>query len=475
MNKYNEKELKKFIKRNKKEKNKRGGKTMSKNVGAAKRELLFSRIKGDKAITLVALIITIIILLILAGVSLSFVFNGGILDKAQSAVNEYQNASQKEQNLLDQIDKYIENELGDIANDEPKVPNVDENGLATENTTIVAKDDPSIQIVIPKGFAPAILKTGTTQSLPGENGAVKEIMPAEEWNNVTKEDINRGIVVVDNTITYDGGQSSGNVPDFNEYVWIPMPDSSKFARIAWTTPYGHNESGVWGNWNSKQLLSEVSAQYRWWEATTLKEYIDMVSSVSRNKGFYISRYEASQKDSTIAQSKREKNPWVNVTQTTAITVSNNMNESINSHLIYGIEWDSILQWLLDSNATIGSETSGDTKTITIDDIQSDSSTWGNYANSVGGAATNSGDLQSGGTNEYWKVNNIYNLAGNVWEWTQEKYSTGTDRVNRGGNYSSNADSNIVAFRNVGWEGWKDNYGRFQSQLLCVVLYSDSEN
>ena len=60
--------------------------------------------KRNKGITLVALIITIIILLILAGVSLSFVFNGGILDKAQSAVNEYQNASQKEQNLLDQID-----------------------------------------------------------------------------------------------------------------------------------------------------------------------------------------------------------------------------------------------------------------------------------------------------------------------------------------------------------------------------------
>ena len=145
--------------------------------------------KRNKGITLVALIITIIILLILAGVSLSFVFNGGILDKAQSAVNEYQNASQKEQNLLDQIDKYIENELGDIANDEPIVPSVDNNGLATENTTIVAKDDSSIQIVIPKGFAPAILQTGTTQSLPGENGAVKEIMPADEWNNITKEDI----------------------------------------------------------------------------------------------------------------------------------------------------------------------------------------------------------------------------------------------------------------------------------------------
>ena len=76
-------------------------------------------LKRNKGITLVALIITIIILLILAGVSLSFVFNGGILDKAQQAVNEYENASQKEQNLLDQIDKYIENELdGSNADDD---------------------------------------------------------------------------------------------------------------------------------------------------------------------------------------------------------------------------------------------------------------------------------------------------------------------------------------------------------------------
>ena len=75
-------------------------------------------LKNKSGITLVALIITIIILLILAGVSLSFVFNGGILDKAQQAVNEYENASQKEQNLLDQINKYIENELGGGSTDD---------------------------------------------------------------------------------------------------------------------------------------------------------------------------------------------------------------------------------------------------------------------------------------------------------------------------------------------------------------------
>ena len=173
----------------------------------------------------------------------------------------------------------------------------------------------------------------------------------------------------------------------------------------------------------------------------------MVSSVSINKGFYISRYEASQKGSATAQSKRGQNPWTSVSQTSAITASSNMKESLNSHLIYGIEWDSVLQWAIDSQAKIGSA-SGGTKTITEDDVESDSRSWGNYGNSVGGAATNSGSRKPGGTNEYWKVNNIYDLAGNVWEWTQEKYSTGTGRAPRGGYYNRNGDSTPAAYRNV---------------------------
>ena len=125
---------------------------------------------------------------------------------------------------------------------------------------VLLLDEPSIQIVIPKGFAPAILQTGTTQSLPGENGAVKEIMPAEEWNNITKEDINRGIVVVDHAITYDNGQTTGTVSDFNEYVWIPMPDSSKFARVAWNGPYLTDELK-----NGIHPLNEVSTENAYWQ------------------------------------------------------------------------------------------------------------------------------------------------------------------------------------------------------------------
>ena len=291
----------------------------------------------NRGITLVALIITIIVLLILAGVSLSFVFNGGILDKSQQAVDKYQNESEKEQDILDKIDGYLENELGGGTGGGTSVPSVDEDGLAKENTTITT-DDPNVQIVIPKGFAPVILQTGRTDSLPGENGAVKEIMPKEDWNSITADQINKGIVVVDHAITY-----TGIVPDFNEYVWVPIVDSSKFSRVTWNGPYYANESK-----NGEHPLADVSTSNQFWEETTSLEYKSMVSSVSSNKGFYISRYEASQKDSLTAQSKRGQNPWVNISQTTAITASSNMNAEINSHLVYGIEWDSVLQWALDS-------------------------------------------------------------------------------------------------------------------------------
>ena len=69
-------------------------------------------LKSNKAITLVALIITIIILLILAGVSLSMVLgDNGLINKAQSSVDKYQQSANNEQLMLDSIEEYIESKL----------------------------------------------------------------------------------------------------------------------------------------------------------------------------------------------------------------------------------------------------------------------------------------------------------------------------------------------------------------------------
>lgn len=70
--------------------------------------------KENKGITLVALIITIIVLLILAGVSITFALQGNLINNAQTAVNEYDNAATNEAELLNFINQTIDNKINEI-------------------------------------------------------------------------------------------------------------------------------------------------------------------------------------------------------------------------------------------------------------------------------------------------------------------------------------------------------------------------
>ena len=134
------------------------------------KEKILEKMKNKNGITLIALIITIIVLLILAGVALATLTGeGSIIENAENAVGQYNNSVIKEQQLLNEIEKYFQNYLeGGNPPEDPPAPTgpVDEDGLATENTTIKPDPNSDLQITIPAGFAPAILATGTTQSLP---------------------------------------------------------------------------------------------------------------------------------------------------------------------------------------------------------------------------------------------------------------------------------------------------------------------
>ena len=403
-------------------------------------------------------------LLILAGVALATLTGqGNIIGNAENAVDKYNNSVASEQQLLNEIEKYFQNYLegGNGGNpptppDPVETPEVNEDGLATENTTIKPDPDSNVQITIPAGFAPAILATETTQSLPGQDGSVKSIMPADQWNSITVEDINKGIVIVDNPITYDNGQTTGTTPDFNEYVWIPIPNFDEdFKRTAWTI----------GTSSTPQNLANESTEDAYWEDTTTQEYQNMLASVENYKGFYIGRYEASQGANDIAQSKRNTSPWIEVAQTTAITACASNTITANMHLMYGVEWDSVLNWLI-GNAEISKESSEDSTEMTIDDIQTNSCSWGNYSDSTGDAETNSGSKRNTGYSEYWKANNIYDLAGNVYEWTQEKYSTGTSRASRGGIFSTNGVFNPAAGRVSDRESVTLYVWRVSQQFFC---------
>ena len=154
-------------------------------------------------------------------------------------------------------------------------------------------------------------------------------------------------------------------------------------------------------------------------------------SVEENGGFYIGRYEASYDDSVsggrVASKKSENTNrtgssdaledgmlWNYVSQIEALEKSKEMYKGI-STLLTGAAWDRTLGWLEETGA------------VSPIEIVGDSSTWGNYSDDK---FPNTTGLINTGKYDETKRNNIYDLAGNLWEWTTEAYNT-TSRVNRG--------------------------------------------
>ena len=222
----------------------------------------------------------------------------------------------------------------------------------------------------------------------------------------SKEDeqtINTGLVVIG--------------PDGSEFVWVPTT-TTKLQRVNFAP------SGIW---NSSYELSDSKSNYAYYDETDSIEYINMKNSVEKYGGFYIGRYEASKSDDKnipvvkkITTSDKGK-IWTNISPQDMKIVCNNMysnNETVSGFLTYGINFDTTLQWLIDSGAK------------TEEDIRVDSTSWGNYSNN-----TFTGNVKSGTTGmfEETKANNIYDLAGNYWEWTAERF--GDNYVMRSGGYN----------------------------------------
>ena len=170
-------------------------------------------------------------------------------------------------------------------------------------------------------------------------------------------------------------------------------------------------------------------------------------SVNTYGGFYIARYEAgdgdangtprssSSSNSNTVVSKKGAIVYNYISQTDSITRAESMYAG-KSKLISGAGWDRTLNWLIE------------TKAKTENEVFVNSSSWGNYYDSTGNAKTNSGDSNMNyttGRNEAWKANNIYDLAGNVWDWTTEAGSSDV-RVFRGGNCNVNGSRYPASFR-----------------------------
>ena len=172
------------------------------------------------------------------------------------------------------------------------------------------------------------------------------------------------------------------------------------------------------------------------------------ADVNMYHGFYIGRYEATIPEGATSPTNTTAKPtckkdgivWTNIDYTNSKASAESMyteeTSSVQCGLLTGKAWDRTCHWIEDYITTINTNST-----------LRDSRYYGNYNNSEPPANTEtytSNLKQLSGANDNWKTKNIYDLAGNVWEWTYEAYSS--FRFSRGGNYGGNGSYSPVSCR-----------------------------
>ena len=394
-------------------------------------------------ITLIALVVTIVVLLILAGITISLVFSdNGIIKKAQEAANKTKEAVINEQTQMNEIADYMENMLNEIGGtipDEPEGCPAEEfekwNGTSDDKVNAVQSTDTTpIAVPVPKGYTASKVTGETTV----EDGLV--IYEGEEEVNDTNKDT---------------AQTTRN-----QFVWVPVTNPSEmYGRDEnckkWGKLYSFDEEGItpynWteeggvmsitsatsyrepdvisydaDNTNLQQAGLDASATADTFKAQLETEFNSMIASVEKYGGFYIGRYETgnlSQAEAVVIKNNSDIN---NQTWYTMYNKSKGVavNSNVTTSMIWGCQWDAVMRWMYNSG-------DAEKKTYTYD-----STGKGNY----------SGSRKATGSDPEYAVNNIYDMAGNVLDWTIEAYDT-SYRVSRGGYCSYVASDYPASIRN----------------------------
>lgn len=183
-------------------------------------------------------------------------------------------------------------------------------------------------------------------------------------------------------------------------------------------------------------LESLAKQY-------VNDYDNMVSSVKKYGGFYIGRYELS---GTEESGKQEKgNVIINQTWYQAYNTCMTFDkENVNSSMIYGSLWDATMSWLAKSGIQVGY-----TGKVTSDNgnFYPGSITIKNDRTLINVKNANAYAKLETGATTYTRTNNIFDLCGNLYEWTQEATGIG-GRVVRGGSYGY-TDANVTYASNRG--------------------------
>ena len=348
--------------------------------------------KFNQGITLVALVVTIVVLLILSSVSLNLVLgDNGIIVKAKEAAETTAAAQEKEAMERNLLEKELENSL---------------------STPAV---EPTDGVKIPTGF---YYVGGTKAS---------------------------GIVISDNKNDknkYRNQKVVGTDLLGNQYVWIPCTTDSTSSKLQ----YARTEWGVEvdGNDNSRAIKDELTltdASVTYSDADTAnginadvsKEIVAQIkaekASVAQYGGYYIGRYEVG-RNSDTAVVKYNQTPYASITWSTAYGLAKKIitNSEVNSYLCSSYAWDTAVNFIQNNSTAKNYATS----------IEGFNGNWNPQAvkdpsgNVIKPAGT-SQQLNTGLTTQFC---NIFDMGGNEAEFTTE-LNPGTSEtvVLRGGDYN----------------------------------------
>ena len=332
---------------------------------------------NNKGITLVALVITIIILLILAGITIASLRSSGLFSAAQDAKTKTEEKTEEENTILEEYEDAITEQ---VTGKKPLKP-LETNKKYESKAEL--KDANGNKIVVPAGFK--IVSDATT-------------------NNATTVD--QGIVIEDATGTDTNG---------SQFVWIPVGDIKKADGTTTSIAlnrYSFDSNGVATEFTSTDFIEEDKTN-----TTSLKNYGNTISeninsfktSVATNGGFYIGRYEARKSSSGKLTTVKTDSVWNDITQPNAATNSKNMySTGVTSELMNSYAWDT---------ATLFLQTFGENNKYSRQN------------------SSNNGSLATTGTGTD-KQCNVYDMASNVYEWTTETSSTSNlPCTYRGGSYN----------------------------------------
>ena len=382
----------------------------------------------EKGITLIALVVTIVVLLILAGVSLNAIFSeNGIIKRAQDAQNKMDQATQNDLDALNGLNELIDSKTNETTggnNNPSTTPKVSTLVGTVVDKNTKAEDAYGNKITIPKGFK--ILAHS-------ENTTTGDVTYTYSGDNIPA--VQDGIVIENGT-------------DGNQFVWVPVGTIKNKNNTTNTITLGRYSSftatnGVYTpaqvasvenctqevtiNTNYKELSvfrAGNSATDSTAQNATARNLEEFISTTLANGGYYIARFEASGTASKIT-SKYNQTVLGNITQPNAAKAAREMYGEIkeNNKLVYASDLVNSYAW--------------DTAIIFIQ-------TYGTGADANSYASKNKSTLLTKTGINSDKYCNIWDMSGNACEWTTE-YSTYSDDsyfmpcVCRGGYYGTARD------------------------------------